>query len=89
MPLYLSRFSYTPETWARLIGHPEDRCEAVPSDIESVGAKLHGFCSASAHTTATTTNKGGTATSLPRISRRACHMPQIRWLSPAGTRSAC
>jgi hypothetical protein len=24
MPLYLSRFSYTPETWARLIGNPED-----------------------------------------------------------------
>ena len=22
MPLYLSRFSYTPETWARLIGEP-------------------------------------------------------------------
>jgi hypothetical protein len=26
MPLYLSRFSYTPETWARLIGNPEDEC---------------------------------------------------------------
>src|ERR671919_335053 len=25
MPLYLTRFSYTPETWARLIGNPEDR----------------------------------------------------------------
>src|SRR5205823_7455847 len=25
MPLYLSRFSYTPQTWARLIGNPEDR----------------------------------------------------------------
>ena len=25
MPLYLSRFSYTPETWARLIANPEDR----------------------------------------------------------------
>ena len=22
MPLYPSRFSYTPETWARLIGNP-------------------------------------------------------------------
>ena len=22
MPLYLSKFSYTPETWARLIGNP-------------------------------------------------------------------
>ena len=43
MPLYLTRFSYTPETWARLIGNPEDRREAAQSYIESVGGKLHGF----------------------------------------------
>jgi len=43
MPLYLSRFSYTPETWARLIGNPEDRQQAAQSHIESVGGKLHGF----------------------------------------------
>ena len=29
MPLYLTRFSYTPETWARMIAHPEDRREAL------------------------------------------------------------
>ena len=43
MPLYLSRFSYTPETWARLVQNPEDRREAARSYIESVGGKLHGF----------------------------------------------
>jgi len=43
MPFYLSRFSYTPETWARLIGKPEDRRKAAQSYIESVGGKLHGF----------------------------------------------
>ena len=43
MPLYLSRFTYTPETWARLIGKPEDRRTAAQSYIESVGGKLHGF----------------------------------------------
>ena len=43
MPLYLSRFSYTPETWARLIAKPEDRREAAQSYIESVGGRLHGF----------------------------------------------
>jgi uncharacterized protein with GYD domain len=43
MPLYLSRFSYTPETWARLIGNPEDRRKAAQSYIESVGGRLHGF----------------------------------------------
>jgi uncharacterized protein with GYD domain len=43
MPLYLTRFSYTPETWARLIGNPEDRRKAAQSYIESAGGKLHGF----------------------------------------------
>jgi uncharacterized protein with GYD domain len=43
MPLYLSRFSYTPETWARLIDNPEDRRKAAQTYIESVGGKLHGF----------------------------------------------
>jgi uncharacterized protein with GYD domain len=43
MPLYLSRFSYTPETWARLIANPEDRRAAAQAYIESVGGKLHGF----------------------------------------------
>lgn len=43
MTLYLTKFSYTPETWARLIGNPEDRRKAAQSYIESVGGKLHGF----------------------------------------------
>ncbi|SFT46902.1 GYD domain-containing protein [Arthrobacter sp. ov118] len=43
MPLYLSKFSYTPETWARLINSPEDRRKAAQAYIESAGGKLHGF----------------------------------------------
>jgi uncharacterized protein with GYD domain len=43
MPLYLSKFSYTPETWARLIDNPEDRRNAAREYIESVGGKVHGF----------------------------------------------
>ena len=43
MPLYLTRFSYTPETWARLTENPEDRRKAAQEYIESVGGKLHGF----------------------------------------------
>ena len=43
MPLYLTRFSYTPETWARLIGNPEDRRKAAQAYVESVGGELHGF----------------------------------------------
>ena len=43
MALYLTRFSYTPETWARLIGNPEDRRKAAQQYIESVGGRLQGF----------------------------------------------
>jgi uncharacterized protein with GYD domain len=43
MPLYLSKFSYSAETWAKLIDKPEDRRKAAQSYIESVGGKLHGF----------------------------------------------
>src|SRR3712207_6385703 len=43
MPLYLTKFSYTPETWARLTKNPEDRRDAARSYIESVGGSLHGF----------------------------------------------
>lgn len=43
MPFYLTRFSYTPETWARLIRNPEDRRLAARQYIEAVGGTLHGF----------------------------------------------
>ncbi len=43
MPLYLTRFSYTPATWAKLIAHPEDRRAAATEYIEAVGGKLPGF----------------------------------------------
>jgi len=43
MPFYLTKFSYTPETWARLIANREDRRKAAQDYIESVGGKLHGF----------------------------------------------
>ncbi len=43
MPLYLTRFSYTPATWAKLIKTPEDRRAAAQAYIEAVGGHLHGF----------------------------------------------
>jgi uncharacterized protein with GYD domain len=43
MALYLTRFTYTPETWSRLIQKPEDRRVAAKEYIEAVGGKLHGF----------------------------------------------
>jgi uncharacterized protein with GYD domain len=43
MPVYLSKFTYTPETWARLIRNPEDRRTAAQQYVEAVGGQLHGF----------------------------------------------
>jgi uncharacterized protein with GYD domain len=43
MALYLTKFRYSPQTWAKLIANPEDRRKAAQSYIESVGGKLHGF----------------------------------------------
>ena len=46
MAFYLMRFSYTPETWAKLIQNPEDRRDAARAYIEQVGGTrgtLHGF----------------------------------------------
>jgi uncharacterized protein with GYD domain len=43
VPWYLTRFSYTPETWSRLVKKPEDRRAAATQYIQAVGGKLHGF----------------------------------------------
>jgi hypothetical protein len=38
MAFYLMRFSYTPETWSKLIQNPEDRRDAARAYIESAHA---------------------------------------------------
>ncbi len=43
MPLYLIRFSYTPEAWAKLVKEPEDRRETIGALLEAAGGKLHGL----------------------------------------------
>lgn len=43
MSVYLMRFSYTPETWSRLLAKPEDRRDAARAYVEQVGGKLQGF----------------------------------------------
>jgi uncharacterized protein with GYD domain len=43
MPLYLIKFSYTPEAWAKLIKEPEDRRETIGPLLEAAGGKLHGL----------------------------------------------
>jgi uncharacterized protein with GYD domain len=40
---YLFRFSYTPESWAALIDHPEDRREMLATRIFAFGGQLQGF----------------------------------------------
>ena len=44
MPMYLTRFSYTPETWTRLIANPEDRRKAADRPTSSPWA---GSCTGS------------------------------------------
>ena len=43
MPFFLMRFSYTPETWSKLIQNPEDRRDAASAYLDEVGGSLHGF----------------------------------------------
>ena len=43
MSVYLMRFSYTPEAWARLVKQPEDRREVARAVIEKLGGTLQGF----------------------------------------------
>ena len=43
MGMYLTKFSHTPETWARLLASPEDRRTALAPVIEAAGGKLHGY----------------------------------------------
>lgn len=43
VPLYLAKFSMTPEAWAKLIREPEDRRETVGRLLEAAGGKLLGY----------------------------------------------
>lgn len=43
MPMYLTKFSHTADTWAKLIANPEDRRSAVESMVQATGGKLHGL----------------------------------------------
>ena len=43
MPLYMSRFAYTPEAWAALTREPQDRSRAVSALIEQMGGRMVSF----------------------------------------------
>jgi len=43
MPLYLIRFAYTPEEWAKTIKEPEDRRATIGPLLEAIGGKLYGL----------------------------------------------
>jgi len=43
MPLYLGRFTYSPEATKALVENPQDRERAAAEAAESLGAKLVGF----------------------------------------------
>jgi uncharacterized protein with GYD domain len=41
--MYLTRFSYTAETWAMMIAQPEDRSRAAAASLAGGGGRPHGF----------------------------------------------
>ena len=43
MGMYLTKFSHTHETWARLLANPEDRRAVLGPAVEAAGGKLHGY----------------------------------------------
>jgi uncharacterized protein with GYD domain len=43
MPLYMTQFAYTPETWAALTHNPEDRSEALRRLLENMGGRMISF----------------------------------------------
>jgi GYD domain len=43
MGMYLTKFSHTHETWARLLANPEDRRAVLGPVVEAAGGKLHGY----------------------------------------------
>jgi|SRR5215471_8452821 len=43
MAMYLTSFSHTADTWAKLLANPEDRRALLAPVVESLGGKLHGY----------------------------------------------
>jgi uncharacterized protein with GYD domain len=43
MPQFMFTWSYTPEVWAGLVQHPENREQIVSRILEDAGAKLQGL----------------------------------------------
>ena len=43
MSTYLVKFTYTPETWGKLLSKPEDRRETLAPLFEDAGVRLLGF----------------------------------------------
>ena len=40
MPYYLIQTAYTPESWAKMVKHPQDRVELVRPAIEALGGRI-------------------------------------------------
>ena len=40
MPYYLIQTAYTPESWAKMVKHPQDRVELVRPAIEGFGGRI-------------------------------------------------
>jgi uncharacterized protein with GYD domain len=40
MPVYMTQFAYTPESWAALVKRPEDRSKVLGALLDQLGGKL-------------------------------------------------
>jgi uncharacterized protein with GYD domain len=40
MAVYMTQFAYTPEAWAALLKHPEDRSRVLGEHLERMGGRL-------------------------------------------------
>jgi hypothetical protein len=81
MATYLMRFSYTPETWSKLIQNPEDRRDAARAYAEQVEAPSMVSGMGSVNTTATRSSKRLTTSRWPAsclLSRREAPWPRSR-----------
>ena len=71
MTLYLVKFSYSADSWARMLANPEDRREALAPLFEAAGGKLHGlwyaFGDADGYVLAEMPDAGTAAATLARV----------------------
>ena len=89
MSMYLTRFSYTPETWDAMIERPEDRRDVAREIIEPIAAHCDGYlpwCSSTRRTARSRISIGYLPGLVIAPSSHSLESPlfpgRFSWLSP-------